>query len=62
MTRVGPGGVLFYCYALITVMHVAEGGIASQTETFLTDLVPLFLGLAAMTAATKRRPATEGIA
>ena len=58
MIRMGPGGTLLYCYALITFMHMAEGGIASQLETFLTDLVPALLGLALLTASVRAmRPA-----
>jgi hypothetical protein len=51
----GPGGVLVYCYAFITAMHLAEGCIASQLETFLTDLLPALLAIAVLTLAVRRR-------
>jgi hypothetical protein len=45
LARRGPGAVLLYSYAFITAMHLAEGCIASQLETLLTDLVPMALAL-----------------
>jgi hypothetical protein len=41
----GPGALLLYAYAFLTAVHLAEGNIASQLETLLTDLVPLLLAL-----------------
>ncbi|HTR97344.1 MAG TPA: O-antigen polymerase [Candidatus Acidoferrales bacterium] len=56
----GPGGVLFYAYAYLTAVHLAEGCIASQLETFLTDLVPLLLALGFLVVSL--RPAARRVA
>lgn len=45
LARRGPGGLLVYGYAFLTAMHLVEGCIASQLETFLTHLVPSLLAL-----------------
>jgi hypothetical protein len=45
LARLGPGALLLYAYAFLTAIHLAEGNIASQLETLLTDLVPLLVAL-----------------
>lgn len=56
LADLGPGGLLIYGYAFLTAMHLVEGCIASQMETFLTHLVPSVLALALVTARTGARP------
>jgi hypothetical protein len=55
--RRGPGALLLYAYAFLTAVHLAEGNVASQLESLLTDAVPLLLALAWL--ATRRANAKE---
>jgi hypothetical protein len=41
-----PAGLLLHGYAFLTAMHLVEGCIASQLETWLTHLVPSLLAIA----------------
>ncbi len=59
LARGGPGGVLLHGYGLITAVHLAEGCIASQLESWLTDLLPALLAVAWITARTRRARRTE---
>lgn len=56
----GPGALLLYGYAFMTGVHLVEGCVASQLETFTTNLLP---GLFAAWLLTRSRTgATAGSA
>ncbi len=57
LTLAGPGGILVYCYALLTAMHLVEGCIAAQLEYFFILLVPTLIALPLITAGARARRA-----
>jgi hypothetical protein len=52
LARRGPGALLLYGYVFITGIHLVEGCIASQLETFTTHLLPALIAIVLLT----RRP------
>ena len=53
----GPGALLLYGYAFMTGVHLVEGCIASQLETFPTNLLPGLFAAWLLTRARARGPA-----
>lgn len=49
----GPGALLVYGYVFLTGIHMVEGCVASQLETFTTHLVPSLLAAWMLTRAAR---------